>query len=89
MLEASIEGVVVARAEAAGWWQRKVSWLGRKGAPDRVFSKNGRTVWIEFKKKDKKARLLQELEHVEMRAAGMEVHLVDSIEQGLRVLRLL
>jgi hypothetical protein len=89
MLEISIEGAVVKRAEAAGWFVRKVGWIGRRGAPDRVFAKNGRTVWIEFKQKDKTARLLQDEEHREMRAAGMETHVCDSIEQGLRILKLL
>lgn len=89
MLEVSIEGAVVKRAEAAGWFVRKVSWIGRKGAPDRVFAKGGRTVWIEFKQKGEKPRLLQDEEHREMRAAGMETHVCDNIEHGLRILRLL
>lgn len=89
MLESSIEGVVVTRAEAAGWFQRKVAWLGRKGAPDRVFIKDGRTVWIEFKRPGEAPRLSQVLEHDRMRAGGAEVHSVDSIAQGLRILDLL
>lgn len=89
MLESSIEGVVITRAERAGWFQRKVVWQGRKGAPDRVFIKDGRVVWIEFKRANKGARLTQELEHGRMRDAGAEVHVVDSIAQGLRILGLL
>lgn len=79
MREANIESPCVALAEEAGWWQRKVQWVGRKGAPDRVFIKDGRTVWVEFKKPDAEPELLQEIEHQEMLDHGGEVFVVDSV----------
>jgi hypothetical protein len=88
MLESRIEYTVVMRAMRAGWFVRKVAWLGRKDAPDRVFAKGGRTVWIEFKAPGEVARLSQDKEHGLMRAAGMEVHVVDSVIAGLRILGL-
>lgn len=88
MREDEIESTVVSDAERHGWFQRKVSWIGRKGAPDRVFAKGGRTVWIEFKMRGEKPRADQEDEHAKMRAAGMEVYAVDSIRAGRRVLEL-
>jgi hypothetical protein len=88
VLEARIEDTVVARAVRAGWFVRKVAWLGRKDAPDRVFAKDGRTVWIEFKAPGEVPRLSQAHEHRLMKDAGMEVHVVSSIEQGLSVLGL-
>lgn len=85
MLEARIEDTVVARAQRAGWFVRKVAWPGRKDAPDRVFAKAGRTVWIEFKAPGEAPRASQAHEHRLMRDAGMEVHVVSSIDEGLKV----
>lgn len=86
MTEAAVEQPVVRRAELAGWFVRKVAWLGRIGAPDRVFIKAGRVVWIEFKRPGQKLRLAQELEHDRMRAAGAEVYVFDNAFEAMRVL---
>ena len=85
--EIAIENPVVARAERAGYYVRKVSWVGRRSAPDRVFSRRDRgTVWIEFKRPGEVPTRLQAEEHVKMRAAGMEVHVCDSIDDAMRIL---
>ena len=90
MRESAIEMPVVSRAKAAGYFERKVQWPGRKGAPDRVFSREDRgTVWIEFKAPGEKPRRSQVLEHERMRKAGMEVHVCDNIEDALRILWIL
>ncbi|ARB05710.1 hypothetical protein [Synechococcus virus S-ESS1] len=90
MREVGVEMPVVVRAEAAGFFCRKVAWVGRKHAPDRVFAREDRgEVWLEFKKPKGKARLGQIREHDRMRKAGMEVHVVDSVYDGLRILGLL
>jgi hypothetical protein len=87
VLESAIENLVITRAERAGYFVRKVSWIGRRSAPDRVFSRPDRgTVWIEFKRPGEKATLAQSREHDRMRAAGMEVQVCDSIEEALRTL---
>lgn len=88
MVEKAVESPVCVRAERAGWFVRKVGWLGRIGAPDRVFIKGGRTVWIEFKDGGKEARLSQQLEHDRMRAAGAEVYVCDNVSDALRILGL-
>lgn len=86
-MEANVEGQTVFRAEEAGYFVRKVSWPGRKSAPDRVFSRADRgTVWIEFKDTGKRATLLQSREHDRMRDAGMEVYVVDTLEKALEIL---
>lgn len=86
LVESTIEKSVCGLAEKQGWWVRKVVWLGRRGAPDRIFAKNGRTVFIEFKRLGKEARANQARELKRMRAAGIEAHVIDSIEDGCRVL---
>lgn len=87
MRESQIELPVVARAEAAGFYVRKASWVGRRSAPDRIFSRKDRgTVWIEFKRPGEDATLAQQMEHKRMREAGMEVHVCDSIDDAMRIL---
>lgn len=87
MRESQIELPVVARAEAAGYFVRKVAWLGRRAAPDRVFARRDRgTVYIEFKKPGETATLAQSLEHKRMRDAGMEVHVCDNVNDAMRIL---
>lgn len=86
MLEAAVEMPVVRRAEAAGWFVRKVVWPNRIGAPDRVFIKESRVVWIEFKAPGETPRLSQIQEHDRMRAAGAELHVCDSASTALKIL---
>lgn len=88
MVELGVEMPVVRRAEAAGWFVRKLAWVGRVGAPDRVFIKGGRVVFIEFKDKGKVPRKSQELEHDRLRAAGAEIYYCDSAIDALRILGL-
>lgn len=86
-MESSIENPVVARAEAAGYFVRKVQWVGRRSAPDRLFARGDRgEVWIEFKDTGKPTPTLQSNEHKRMRAAGMEVHVCDNVVDALRIL---
>lgn len=85
--EASIEDAAVRRAEAAGFYVRKVAWLGRRSAPDRLFASEERgTVWIEFKKPGEEPTKAQYREHERMRTAGMEVHWTDSVVGACRIL---
>ncbi len=89
-LEVSIEGRCIKLAKDDGWFTRKVAWRGRRSAPDDVFAKEGRTVWIEFKKPGTGRRSeLQKREHARMKAAEMEVWVeVDSVNQFRDILGL-
>ena len=77
--EAIFEDKCVEIAEDNGWFVRKVSWLGRRSAPDRVFIKDGRVIWIEFKAKGEPPTALQVKEHKKMRAAGAELYVCDNL----------
>lgn len=89
MVEKAVEMPVVVRAEKAGWFCRKVQWVNRVGAPDRLFIKDGRTVWIEFKDRGEMPRLSQVLEHDRMRTAGAEIYSCDTAFEALQILGLL
>jgi len=86
MLEAAIESYVVETAKKAGWFSRKVQWTGRRNAPDRLFAKAGRVLFIEFKSPGEKPREGQRREIAEMQKAGMEVHVCDDPISAFSVL---
>lgn len=81
-----IEKSAVGVAKLAGWISYKVSWLGQRGAPDRVFMRKGRCVWIEFKRPGEEPTVQQYRMAERMRDAGLEVHWTDSVEGCMRVL---
>lgn len=59
---------------------RKVKWIGRDGAPDRLILANG-GIWVELKAPGKKPRANQKIELEALTKAGMRSCVVDSIEQ--------
>lgn len=86
MLEAQHETKLVEAAKRLGFQVRKVCWFGHRGAPDRLFLKPGRGVFIELKKADGSPSKMQEREIRLMRSAGFEVHLCYSWEAAVAVL---
>ena len=90
MRERDIEDHLVKRVKAMGGEVRKVKWIGRIGAPDRLVMLPDwepspgnlftRTLWVELKAPGEKARPSQVREHERMRAMGQHVVVVDSIE---------
>ncbi len=80
MRESQIETYLVQRVKALGGEVRKVRWIGRNGAPDRLVMLPGRTVWIELKAPGEKVKPHQQREHERMRRMGQTVVVVDSLE---------
>ena len=88
MRESAIEKYLVTKVEFLGGEVRKVEWIGRRGAPDRlVMMPAGWTVtdpgwscWVELKAPGAKAKPHQVREHKRMRAMGQRVAVIDSIE---------
>lgn len=84
MIEAASEELACEMAEEAGWFVRKLQWVGRRNAPDRFFAKGGRVVLIEFKAPGEKPRPGQDREIDRLRAAGVEVYVCDNSLAALR-----
>ena len=85
-VEADIELAAVAWAKANGVFCRKVQWIGRRNAPDRLFGVRA-GVFVEFKKPGKPLRIGQYKEKQRMCAAGIEAHgPVDSFAQFLKIM---
>lgn len=86
MLEEAVEIEVCTRAKMAGWLHRKLSWQGRRGAPDQAFIGFGRFVLIEFKAPGKALEGQQEREFKRLKANYPEVYCVDNVAEGFRIL---
>jgi hypothetical protein len=80
MRESDIEDHLVRRAKALGGEVRKVKWIGRRGAPDRVvFLPGSRLYWVELKRPGGQADAHQAREHARMRGMGQRVVVLDSL----------
>ena len=90
MRENTIEQYLVERVKALGGEVRKVKWIGRNGAPDRIVMlpvvENEDTVlipgtvWVELKAPGERCRPHQIREHERMRRMSQRVEVVDSFE---------
>lgn len=97
--ERDIERYLVDRVKALGGEVRKVAWVGRPHAPDRLVMlpavvSNGpagtipaESFFVELKAPGEKVRPGQAREHERMRRYGLRVEVVDSFESVDRVLR--
>jgi hypothetical protein len=80
--ESQVEDHLVAVAKRCGGVVRKVQWIGRRGAPDRVvFLPNGLLFWIELKRPGKDAEEHQAREHDRLRAFGQFVEVLDTVKK--------
>ena len=92
MRESLIEEYLVEQVKLAGGECRKVKWIGRRGAPDRLAmlpevvgrfdwdGTPGRTIWVELKAPGEKVEPHQAREHKRMRDMGQRVEVIDSFE---------
>ena len=78
MNERDVERYLVQRVKAEGGEIRKVRFIGRRGAPDRLVMLPGRTLWIEVKRPGGKTQPHQDREHARMTRMGQKVIVVDS-----------
>lgn len=79
MRESQIEQHLIKELKKLGIETRKVQWIGRDGAPDRlILAKGG--IYVELKAPGKEPRENQLREHEKMRAAGIRVEVIDSFE---------
>jgi streptogramin lyase len=78
--ESQIERHLVKQVKAMGGEVRKVQWIGRRGAPDRLVMMPAATIWVELKAPGKKPEAHQLREHERMRKMGQRVEIIDSLE---------
>lgn len=89
--ERDVERYLCRKVKEMGGEVRKVQWIGRRGAPDRLvmFPASsqkfidgawGTTLWVELKAPGEKVKPHQAREHERMRKMGQRVVVVDSFE---------
>lgn len=81
--ESKIEQEVLKYVKQKGGQHRKVQWVGRRGAPDRLILISGRHFLVEFKAPGEKPRPDQVREHdILERIGGLQIYTIDSVEAG-------
>ena len=94
--ERDIERYLVAGVKQMKGEVRKVKWIGRRNAPDRVVMlyNPGRTIWVELKNPDtiktfpaNAHERAQAREHTRMRNVGQHVVVIGTYEQVDELLR--
>lgn len=78
--EARIEKKSCAHATTKGWLARKLKTHNNRGAPDRMFLRNGRVLFVEFKAPNGRLSKLQIYEHEQYFKKGIKVHVVDNFK---------
>ena len=83
VLESYIEQGAIKRAKECGFICRKVQWIGRRGAPDRLFSRaDTGPFFVEFKKPGGTLDPHQVREIQRLREAGFQVYVIDSLDDA-------
>ena len=80
--ESEIQRSIAAALRAEGWLVIKLIQTNYNGIPDLICHRNGRTVYIEIKRPGIAPNALQVLRHDELRNAGMEVYVMDDVNQS-------
>lgn len=80
VLESSIEKSVVKYARDNGWLVLKIQHA--RGWPDRVFFKDGKTLFIEFKAPNGKLSKMQTIMIGKLKDSGMDVFIVNDKALG-------
>ena len=82
MRESAIEKHLVKLIKARGGEVRKVRFLDRQGAPDRlVLFEGGVLIWVELKATTGKVSAAQRREHERLKAMGQRVEVFYSISE--------
>lgn len=81
MRESVVEAHLKDMVRLHGGETRKVKWVGRHGAPDRLVLLPGKHFFVELKAPTMEAATHQIREHRRLRDAGFEVYVADTMEK--------
>jgi hypothetical protein len=76
--ESDVEKLLKTTVESNGGEVRKVNWVGRRGAPDRLVLLPGWGVFVELKNTGKKAPAYQLREADRLRYSGFDCRIIDN-----------
>ena len=86
MFERDLEAACRSWAEARGWRCYKLTSPGTRGFPDRLFVRDGRIVFVEFKTKTGRVSHHQKRRIAELEADGCEVAVVRSLDEFVELM---
>lgn len=86
-LEKDIEVSCCKWASKNGWLTYKFQSANNRGVPDRLFIRNGITVYVEFKRPTTAPTRLQEAVHAQIRAHGAKVHVISDFDHFCEVMQ--
>jgi len=86
MRESMIEKSVTQYAQSKGALSFKVLSVNQRGLPDRAYLYKGETVYIEYKATGRQPTAMQLKVHRDFLDVGVQVHVVNSIKQGLELI---
>ncbi len=86
MRESTIETHCSKWAKDDGWLGFKFSSPQQRGVPDRLYIKDGATVYVEFKAPGKLPTKYQLHTIAKMRAKGATVHVIDDLKDFINVM---
>ena len=86
MRESTIEKNCSKWATVNGWLGFKFSSPQQRGVPDRLYIKDGETVYVEFKAPGKLPTKYQLHIMAKIRAAGGVAHVIDNLEDFINVM---
>ena len=90
MLEKQIEAAVCEYAKAKGLLAYKFTSPSRMAVPDRLFIMPGGTMFFcEFKREGAKPTVAQKREHLTLRQHKVDVFVIDTIDEGKRMIDLM
>lgn len=81
MKESEIERHLCEQVHQWGGEVRKLKWINRRGAPDRIVMMQGKTIFVELKAPGEKPKPHQIREHKRLHAMGQKVFVIDTKEQ--------
>lgn len=87
MREVQVERLASQYAVARGWFEVKIMQTSRRGFPDRFYARDGRVVLVEYKAPGRKPTPQQEKRHRELREHGIEVHVIDNLQDAYDLFR--
>lgn len=79
-LESEVERQGSDYALRRGWYEVKIMRTSKRGFPDRFYARRGQIVLVEWKRLGEPPDPQQIRRHRELRAHGVEVHVIDSLE---------
>ena len=85
MKESSIELQVNRYAKKLGWLVYKFVSPNQRGVPDRIYIKDGKMFFIEFKAPGNKLTPLQQVHRRQLMKEMFMVFVVDTVEKGKRI----